>query len=115
MAIVKAMASLKINYSNPSRVVRHTCMPQNKKIKIYMYCSFSLPLISLIAIVRIDCKLDAVTVLWKRRDPNTKVQQRKEEQNWLEKSKKLLASTGKKKDERLTKKHQFTTIPLSVL
>lgn len=33
MAIVKAMASLKINYSNPSRVVRHTCMAQNKRKK----------------------------------------------------------------------------------
>lgn len=32
MAIVKAMASLKINYSNPSRVVRHTCThSQNTK------------------------------------------------------------------------------------
>lgn len=28
MAIVKAMASLKINYSNPSRMVRHTSMVQ---------------------------------------------------------------------------------------
>lgn len=30
MAIVKAMASLKINYSNPSRVVRHMCTQKNK-------------------------------------------------------------------------------------
>lgn len=37
MAIVKAMASLKINYSNPSRVVRHTFMAKKKQIP----CSLS--------------------------------------------------------------------------
>lgn len=37
MAIVKAMASLKINYSNPSRVVRHTCThKKNKKKKPFL-------------------------------------------------------------------------------
>lgn len=44
MAIVKAMASLKINYSNPSRVVRDTCThTQKNKQKnnlsfIYSFC-----------------------------------------------------------------------------
>lgn len=40
MAIVKAMASLKINYSNPSRVVRHTCThtPKNKKKTTFLLC-----------------------------------------------------------------------------
>lgn len=34
MAIVKAMASLKISYSNPSRVVRHSVVCQYSKKKI---------------------------------------------------------------------------------
>lgn len=39
MAIVKAMASLKINYSNPSRLVRHTCKAKKTTKKHYfIYC-----------------------------------------------------------------------------
>lgn len=33
MAIVKAMASLKIDYSNPSRVVRHTSTQNHSKTR----------------------------------------------------------------------------------
>lgn len=37
-----------------------------------MYCSFSLPLISLIATARLDCKLDAVTVFVDEEGPKHK-------------------------------------------
>lgn len=74
-----------------------------------MYCSFSLPLISLIAIVRVDSKQDVVTVskLYKN---GIKTQKSNREIKNKKQSETLLASTGKKKDERLAKKRQFTVM-----